>query len=431
MSLLAAASLAAPPAGTRLSFDVLSTRSETAPPIAAVDLLYGPKAQIAHGFRRRAGSGQWWQLEIRTTAEAGSATLCMVRGLTARDPLAGSGALDFARYQLRIPATGESLEYVDARSGRALLPAWVDWEKYFVPHPTSEGTRLEGARSTCQFLGHVLILQSVKTGVNWERWPAVKRLELDREMLVGTGRNFKDVEGHRLAQTPQARNYTYTNFTAADYQTMIGAGMNLFTVAPDQQRWVQSEPVFFLRSAAGNPPLDYPADLYRANYLGAAMFVDEPASIMTWDRTLGPKLKHLSDVTALIEKRTALTFETNTRHYGRYWLEQQLRDRRVNLGDLRLAQVELPVWETYYDRAFYEMKGGGSGIVHEGRYRLQDFDEAAARITGQKHSHTVRQMLQWYYAPLRGGARVFGKFWGTSIYGQCDPAVAPKALEVA
>jgi hypothetical protein len=103
----------------------------------------------------------------------------------------------------------------------------------------------------------------------------------------------------------------------------------------------------------------------------------------------------------------------------------------VNLGDLRLAQEELPVWETFYDTAFYEMKGGGSGIVHEGRYQLKEFDEAVARATGQKRVHTAREMLQWHYAFLRGGTRPFGRFWGTSIYGQCDPALAAEALTTA
>ena len=72
-------------------------------------------------------------------------------------------------------------------------------------------------------------------------------------------------------------------------------------------------------------------------------------------------LAHFSDAAALIGARTRVTFESETRYYGRYWLERQLRDEGVNLGDARLAQVELPVWETQYDTAFYEMKGGGCG----------------------------------------------------------------------
>ncbi len=429
--LLVAASFAAPAPGTRLSYRVLSARSETPPPFVAVDFIYGPKEPTGHRHQGVPSYGQWWQLEIRTNADAGTLPQCVVRGLTSTDPLARGPKLSFHRYQLRIPETGEALEYVDVHSGAALLPAWVDFEKHFLPSPAAASHRQDGAPQTCTFLGHVLSLHQVGRDSAWTDWPDVKRLEFDREVLVGTGRNFKDAEGRRLPQTPQPRNYTYTNFTAADYRTMIEAGMNLFTVAPEQEQWVRTEPVFYLRSPQGNPPLHYPADLYRANYLGPAMFMDEPAAILTWDKYAGDVLTYFTDAAVLIEKRARATYESEHPHYGRYWLEQQWRSLGVNLGDLRLAQIELPVWETYYDTAFYEMKGGGSGIVHEGRYQLNEFDDLMARFTGEKRRHTVREMLQWHYAFLRGGTRPFGKFWGTAIYGQCDPAIAPEAFTTA
>jgi len=39
--------------------------------------------------------------------------------------------------------------------------------------------------------------------------------------------------------------------------------------------------------------------------------------------------------------------------------------------------------------------------------------------------------LRYHYALLRGGTRPFGRFWGTAIYGQCDPAIAPEAFTLA
>ncbi len=422
---------AAPAPGTRLSFRVLSTGTEAAPPFAAVDFIYGPKQRVTGRGRGASGEGQWWQLEIRLSADDKPAPLCLVRGLTLADPLAGHGQLHFARYQLRIPETSEALEYVEIHSGAALLPAWVDFEKYFVPSPAQASRRADGAPETCVFLGQVLSLHKVSRDEAWTAWGDVKQLALDREVLVGTGRHFKDVEGHRLPQTELPRDYTYTNFVGADYRTMIEAGMNLFTVAPEQEQWVRAEPVFYVRSAQGKPALRYPVDLYRANYLGSAMFMDEPASVLTWDKFAAGVVKHFSDAATLIEDRTRVTFESEHPYYGRYWLEQQLSGAGVNLGDMRLAQVELPAWETQYDTAFYEMKGGGSGIVHEGRYQLQQFDELMAKLGGEKHEYTAREMLRWYYAFLRGGARPFGKFWGTAIYGQCDPAIAPDAFTTA
>jgi len=426
-----AESVASPLPGTRLSYWVLSTRTEAAPPFAAVDFIYGPKEQGGHADCRPSNHGQWWQLEIRANPEAATPALCVIRGLTAADPLARPEPLPFVRYQLRIPETGEALEYVEMHSGSALLPPWVDFERQFIPVAAQASRRPGEFPATCLLLGQVLSLQHVGHDAAWTAWSDVKRLALDRELLVGTGRNFKDVEGRRLPQTGQSRDYSYTNFTAADYRTMLEAGMNLFEVAPEQEQWVRAEPVFYLRSAAGTPPLRYPADLYRANYLGAAMFIDEPASIMTWDKYVVGVLTHFSDAAELIEQRTRAAFESEARYSGRNWLEAQLRDAGVNLGDLRLAQKELPVWETHYDTAFYEMKGGGSGIVHEGRYQLSQFDDLVARLTGEKRPHTTQEMLRWYYAFLRGGSRPFGKFWGTAIYGQCDPVIAPGAFTTA
>ncbi|HTX79707.1 MAG TPA: hypothetical protein VMC62_08565, partial [Longilinea sp.] len=377
------------------------------------------------------GQGQWWQLEIRTNVEIATTPICVVRALTSADPLVGQGKPQFIRYQLRTPEAGEALEYVDVHTRAALLPAWVDFDKHFIPRPCEASPRQGGATETCAFLGQVLSLHHVAHNGAWAAWPDVKQLELDREVLVGTSRNFKDVEGRRLPPQDLPRDYTYTNFTAGDYETMIEAGMNVFTIAPYQEQWVRAEPVFYVRSPQGNPPLHYPVDLYRANYLGPAMFLDEPASVMTWDKYLKGVLMHFSDAAALIEKRTRVTYESDCEHYGRYWLEQQLNGLGANLGDMRLAQVELPAWETHYDTAFYEMKGGGSGTVHEGRYQLKKFDEMMAGFTGEQRRHTAKEMLQWYYAFLRGGTRPFGKFWGTAIYGQCDPAIAPEAFTTA
>jgi hypothetical protein len=54
-----------------------------------------------------------------------------------------------------------------------------------------------------------------------------------------------------------------------------------------------------------------------------------------------------------------------------------------------------------------------------------------ARATGRTNDFSAPEMFQWYYAPLHGAARRFSKFWGTAIYGQCDPALAPLAFTTA
>ena len=162
--------------------------------------------------------------------------------------------------------------------------------------------------------------------------------------------------------------------------------------------------------------------------MGTAMFMDEPASVVIWDNSRGAPFAHFSDVTALIEKRTRSMFRSQDLYYGIYGTEKALG---ANFGDARLAQTELPVWETQYDRTYYLMKGGGTGIIHEGRYQLNEFNGKAAERAGSDCQFTSREMLEYYYAWMRGGTRPFGKFWGTAVYGQCDPALAPEAFTVA
>ena len=77
------------------------------------------------------------------------------------------------------------------------------------------------------------------------------------------------------------------------------------------------------------------------------------------------------------------------------------------------------------------MRAGVSGIVQGGRYNTASFDAQVLAATGLKWHQTPLQVLKFNYAMMRGGTRPFGKFWGTSIYGQCDPAIAPLALMTA
>ena len=409
----------------RARYLVLTTQQGTPSPVAAVDFVCGPTEGV------RGARQYWWQLELRGQAEQSARPLCVLRALTTANPLATREArLGFARYIVRFPEVGETIEYRDRHSGRALRPAWQDFERHFVPHPVASSRRREGFPETCDFLGHVLTLVHVGNAEVWEPWADAQVLVLDRELLVGTGRNFKDQEGRRLPQQPQPQNYTYIPFTESDYAVMFDAGMNLFTVSPAQEALVRTRPVFYLRGAGGQPPLRYPADLYRANHLGPVMFMDEPSILMVGDKLVHDTLRHFSDAAALIEQRTRATYLSDG-SYGAFHLEKSLRNQGANLGTMRLMQPDVPSWETMFETTFYQMRGGGSGLVHEGRYQLPEFDRAIARFTGHERKHTARELLLYHYAFLRGGTRPFGKHWGTAIYGQCDTNIAALAVTLA
>jgi hypothetical protein len=167
----------------------------------------------------------------------------------------------------------------------------------------------------------------------------------------------------------------------------------------------------------------WPADFYRGNYYGQEMFMDEPSVITVGDELIHKKLWYFSDAALAFEKRTREGYHPES-------CERVLRPAGVALGDLRL-EYDYPTWETYYDTTYYQMAAGPAGIVHEGRYQLKAFDESVGRWLSGPVRHTPEQMLRYHYAFLRGGTRPFGKYWGTAIYGQCDPAVAPLAMSLA
>ena len=172
----------------------------------------------------------------------------------------------------------------------------------------------------------------------------------------------------------------------------------------------------------------YPADLYRANYLGPAMLIDEPASLIFGQMLRAGKFA--SDFSTLFEMRTRATY-LSADFYGVWHLEAALRRQGVNFGDMRLTQTGVPTWDSYAEATYYEMRAGVSGIVQGGRYNTASFDAQVLAATGLKWHQTPLQVLKFNYAMMRGGTRPFGKFWGTSIYGQCDPAIAPLALMTA
>jgi hypothetical protein len=255
-------------------------------------------------------------------------------------------------------------------------------------------------------------------------------LPLDPELLVGTGRNFRDSEGHRLPQKPERRNYSYVRFTEAEYPVMIDAGINLFIVDGKQAEWVRGRPVFHIRRWGGDLPLQFPADFYRSNYLGAVMFMDEPGIIMVGDENIHNTLRYFSDAAAVLQKRVREHYSSGG-NYSAFRLDSDLRRAGVNLGDLRLEQHDYPAWETLFETAHYQLRAGLAGIVHEGRYQLAPFDEAIGKWMENPRKHTPGELLRYHFAFLRGAARSFRKNWGTSIYGQCDPEISPLAVTLA
>lgn len=404
---------------------VLTTKEHQPPAFNLVEIKRGDKVRLGVEWYR------WYEFSVFKEETRANPALCVVRILCKNDPLEyPPKLLLIRRYQIFIPETGECFEYIKKRDREPMLPSWDDFERQFVPRASEYAGIMQEFPKTALFLGHVLTLKSVSKTAEWKEWKDVKVLELDDELLIGTSRPFKDSEGRRLPQQPQRQDYKYVDFTEEDYRIMIETGVNLFTVKPTQDQFVKGKPVFYIRQAGGNSPLRFPADLYRANYLGPVMFIDEPSIIMVGDTNIHTRLKYFSDAAALIEKRTRLVYNS-AGSYGSARLEKSLLDMGINIGDLRLRHFDYPSWETLYETAFYQLKGGASGIVHEGRYNLDSFNRQVAKYSEKAKFKSAEELLKYHFAFLRGAARAFNKHWGTAIYGQCDTNIALVALTLA
>ena len=407
---------AAPATGVEAHYLVLPGGHREKPPFEVVIFTRGPSE----------GSSRWWELSVFPSRDSETEALFRLRCLTDRDPLAraqGEKNLRFFQYRLLVPGGDPPLSFVDVNTSGALLPPWRSFRRIFIPAPARGTDRTNGFPHTCVYLGQVLTLKTVTDGIPWRRWKGVRTLSLDPELLVGTGRTFKDTEGRRLPRTPERRDYTYVPFTVEDYRTMIQAGMNYFGIAKGTEKFVRIQPVFYRKSGR---EAEFPADLYRSNYLGPVMFMDEPTSIMIGDSTVNTTLRYFSDAAALIVKRVRSLFERAS-----YALDGDLRARGIGLGDAHIVNLGIPTWETRYETAFYQLEGGAGGFVHEGRYNLERFNEFARASTGFERRYTAREMFLYHDAFLRGAARHFRRYWGMSIYGQADPALSPLAVRLA
>lgn len=431
---------ASPASNTAAEYIVLTAEAGEPAPIARVTVAVGPTEQVD------GRTFTWWQLDVfgvteRRDDERGDRNrrggrpradelLMTLQAQTDRLPFEAAAMPPlFHRYILHVPATRETLDYRDVHTGRALLPPWTDFAAQFTPVAARGSGEQAEFPETCTYLGHVLSLRSVASRA-WTPLSGARELRLDPELLVGTARNFREAEDGRLPNAKE-RDYTYVPFTQADYAVMLEAGTNLFCVLSDQEPFVRGEPVFYYRrpekrrGRSTEPLYRLPADLYRSNFLGTHMFLDEPAIIMAQDEQVNRRLRRVSDVTALLHQRIRAQADSARA------LERQLASDWP-LRDLRIENRDFPVWEVHDYTAFYQLEAGLAGFVHEGRYRLGTFfDERIGQWTGQRRTHTAEELLRYHYAFMRGAARTFGRWWGTSIYGQVDPAIAPRAVTLA
>jgi hypothetical protein len=405
--------------GSWAKYRMLSTYTyrDEKPPLETVTLRVGPPADGPDGKTYR-----WWRMESKKT-DGGEFSITV---LSERVPLIhgprGPGRV--ARYILQ---EGEEppLEYRNAESGSALVPQF-GFRRNLVPRslaPSEAGPFAPQAA----LLGQMLALWEWSEDGTFPLPENPEVLLLDPGLMIGTGRNFRDTLDQRITTS---ENYPYRRFTKDEYDEMIAAGINYFTVDPEQAEWIRKRPVFYEQGKLDGTP--FPEILYRSNYWGAVQFVDEPACYIYGDGDAKAAAKRPADLAALLQVRVRRTLKIGKRNYSSLALDRALRDARFVLGSMSIVEPDIPIWETLISTSFYQLQSqAAAGIIQEGRYRLDSFLSNLKRIGVDAEGIGEREMLLFDYAFMRGASRAWGTDWGTSIYGQADPEISPQAVTLA
>ncbi|MBL7153344.1 MAG: hypothetical protein ISS79_06480 [Phycisphaerae bacterium] len=340
--------------------------------------------------------------------------------LTDGHPFAGSSAkkVNFLRYIVQ--EAGQSpIEYVNIRSGKALLPMFGLAEK-LLPRATGDSEGLLFNKGT--FLGHPLV--HVPTfGKPYVALPkGIRKLFFNPDLLIGTSRNFRDDGKGRKSEKD---NYNYIPFTKENYDEMITAGINYFTAKGEQIDWIKRRAVF---CEGYSPGIDFPEELFRPNFRGLRMFIDEPAS-----RLAGKYERDGSPADAVKVIQTEIRRKLNNRGY-----ESILRKSGIDLGSLELPEPDVPIWETYIGTAYYQLEANPCGIIQECRWQIRpgNFDRGRMlqRINAEFGTNIPvepENLFLWYYSQMIGPARVFGAKWGMSIYGHAEQELRLPSMKLA
>lgn len=335
-----------------------------------------------------------------------------------------------ARYILQ-EGTAQALEFRHQFSGEAVLPSLGAWS-YLWPHSAEESFADGVFPEKTRYLGNCYLLERLENSENVTPPVDIRILELLPDVLIGVPSNTKQKDETRRYDDSD---YEQIRLTKNDYDEMIEAGMNCLRVDQEQAGWIDRRDVFYW--GIGGEQINYPECLYRSNYLGPVLFLDEPA-VCTRDYVIRPRLKKDPEFRKTVTSQIVLDEFQKYFHQAKYQgapavLLGGLAARPdVDVGDMKFLQQNLYSWETVVSSALYQLGEGQSSppssMVFEppGRFgTLRTLPEMNMAYGCQIPVDDPKNLISIIYGFLRGAAKLTDKGWGTSIYGQVDRADAP------
>ena len=327
-----------------------------------------------------------------------------------------------SRYILQI-GDDTPLEFRDRFTGEPVLPGLGAWQ-YLFPKPADKTGQSNFFPQTVKYLGHTYRLARISDSTESDAPPDTELLSLRPDALIGPPSNTRQVDETRRYDMSD---YEIKSLTEVDYDEMITAGINCVRVDAEQVEWVKNRNVFYWGIDAAT--LGYPECLYRSNYLGPALFMDEPA-VCTRDHVLRPKLEEDGVFRKAVTPQLAFEAFQNYFHTAKYdgaptRLCKGLEAHPdVDLGDMKFLQENLYTWETMISSAAYQLSEGNTetpaAIVFEPPGRvgtMRTLPEMNMTYGCHIPIDNPKNLASILYGFLRGAARQTDKGWGMSIYG--------------
>jgi len=389
-----------PPAGAEAFYICVSAAEHQGTPVKAVYILVGDREM------QKDKNYIWWEL----TAVHEDGRRFGIKILSEHVPMTCPEAPGEILRYIYLTPNGECFDYRNERDDAAVLPQ-MNFVEDFLPQPSPYARYEEGFATVGAFLGHVLVKTLYKDIIEPLEFPEPEIIRLRPDLLIGTQNMSRSDYAPKKedGSWPEPRPYTIE-----DIETMIEAGMNYFgPINTEQLDYIKNRAVFFRTMPT------FPETFYRSNFVPGRMFLDEPMVRLGWSGRipaylLGPEQVAQSlimDVISHYEPRQIQT--TNYR----------------GPGNLFLMEPKAPSWDTMYWSAWYQLKAGAPGIIHEGRYIHRGYGWEPEQLFGEGlEGLTDMDMFNCMFAFLRGAARAFNGYWGISVYPEGDPNLRLPAM---
>lgn len=327
-----------------------------------------------------------------------------------------------SRYLFQGGGSSRPREYRSQLTNEAVLPPQGSWE--LLPQP------IAGLPKEVRYLGHLYTREMLRQEVSVLPPADVEVVGLRPDLLVGPASNKRQKNETRRYD---GSDYELVRLTREDYRQMRDAGITCVAVDAEQWKWADELGLYYW---GGENSLPFPESLYRSQYLGPALFLDEPA-VGTRDHAVRPRFAKEPAF------RKALTPQLMFEEFQKYYehalregspsaLMKGLRARNdVDLGDMDFRQENLFTWETMVSTAAYQLSQDPrvpEAIVFEPPGRIgtrRTLPEMDMTYGVQLPPEDPKALTDIIFGFLRGAARLTAKKWGISIYGAFERADAP------